>query len=141
MDKPDQGAPEAPRDLIPSEQRRLVIMAYWPRLRRDDLPIGYAMAKGYLWLQLPLLFYNVVHRAFAIWIEPKLRPRGRLLVRNAPLLATGFTVGLISMRMQRIAGYYQLNEQGTPIRFISKRVPPSIHGRRGTTRRGFLHHA
>ena len=130
--------PEAPRDLTPADQKRLVMVAYWRRLRRGEPNIGYGMAKGYLWLQLAVVAHLLARYAFTLFIEPKLLPRVRYLVRNAPSFAATFVLSRATSRMRRSSGYYQLDNGGAPVRFLSKQLPPSIQGRLGTSRRAYL---
>jgi hypothetical protein len=130
--------PEVPRDLTQPDQQRLRIVAYWPKTRKDDHHVGYGMARSYLWLQLGVIGNMVLQRAFQLFAEPRLRPRAHFLVRNAPMIVAAISLAIVTNRMQRTSGYYHIDSAGRPTRFLSKQMPPSIHGRLGTSRGVFL---
>jgi hypothetical protein len=119
-------------------QKNIFLSAYWPRQQADEPHIGYGGKKGYLVVQLAAIGYSVTNQLFNLFFEPKIRPLLRPAVRGLFPLAMAATLGILGYLYGKSKGYYQLDEQGNPVLFLSSTLPEPIKDRRGIGRKSFL---
>jgi hypothetical protein len=111
---------------------KLVILAYWPHRQTDEPNIGYGLYQGVGTI------FSLMTRAFSMFFEPKVRPAIRPLLRIVPFLAIGLILAILTQRVHKYNGYYQIDDQGRPVHFLDSTPPASIKGRFGVTRKKFL---
>lgn len=124
-------------ELDRTHQERLFISAYWPQRAKDELHVGYGVAKGYLVYQSVGIVVTVTSRIFGMFFEPKIRSL-RALLRVGPMLVISLIMPILAIRRRKQDGFYQLDEHGMPTFFIGKFPPESIQGRVGVSRKKFL---
>jgi hypothetical protein len=59
-------------------------------------------------------------------------------MRLAFLMLPAIGIGILINRGGKYTGFYQLDSQGKPVRFLSTKQPESIQGRIGVSRNKFL---
>lgn len=133
---------EQVRELDPGEHRHVWIASYWRNGEGDGPHIGYGIAKGYVWMTLVGTVVSLTMQLYNRFVAPKLRTRplgGAVIV---PWLAWMIFIAIRTIRSWQngpVSGFYELDETGTPIRYLSRSDPPSsILGRTGSGRRAFL---
>lgn len=78
-------------------------------------------------------------RLINFFVAPKLRSRALGGIITVPSFAWVIYTVVMSWRYASSAGFYELDNTGRPIRFLSKFNPPrGILGRTGTGRKAFL---
>jgi len=126
------------KELNRAIQKKLFISAYWPRRQADEPNIGYGIRKDYMIYQGAGAIISLATRGFTMFFEPRVRPTLRPLVRFAPILVISLILGILLNRSHKYTGFYQLDDQGTPIHFLAPSLPESIQGRFGISRKKFL---
>jgi hypothetical protein len=116
----------------------ILISAYWPAKDRDDVPVGYGMQKSHLVFQFVLTFYGLLHQIMAWFLEPRVRPLMRPGVRLLTLMLPGIILALLANRGRKYTGFYQLDNEGGPVQYLSPAPPKSIQGRIGVGRKRFF---
>ncbi|QBD74825.1 hypothetical protein EPA93_01970 [Ktedonosporobacter rubrisoli] len=134
----------------------LIITAYWPQ-QRGEQAIGYGMSREYLLVQI-LGTAIPLGREIFWFFAPRVRPAKGLLwffaprknqdqpkkpgLHISPLMVLSLALAIfqiiLSIRGSQSLGYYQLDGQGKPLRFLAKKPPESIQGQKGTDLAGFL---
>ncbi len=59
------------KELDCTHQERLFISAYWLQRTKDELHVGYGVAKGYLVYQSVGIVVTVATRIFGMFFEPE----------------------------------------------------------------------
>jgi hypothetical protein len=126
------------KEIDRTTSKNIFLSAYWPGQQADEPHIGYGGNKGYLIVQLATLGYSVAVNLFNLFIEPKIRPLFRPAARLVFPLVVSTSLGLLAYLYGKSKGYYQLDEQGNPVHFLSTTLPESLKDRRGVGRKEFL---
>jgi len=121
-----------------TKPKNIFLSAYWPGQQAGEPHIGYGARKGFLIVQLAGLGYSVTSQIVNLFIAPKVRPTMKPVVRTLLPLAIATILGLLSYLYGRSNGYYQLDEQGNPVLFLSSTLPDTIKDRKGMNRQEFL---
>ena len=96
------------------------------------------MRKDYLLYQSTWSLLSLLGRALGWFFEPRVRPLIRPWMRLALLMLPAIGIGVLLNRGAKYTGFYQLDSQGRPVRFLSTKQPESIQGRMGVSRNKFL---
>ena len=123
------------KEIDSATQKKISISAYWRRRQADEANIGYGFRKDYLALQMVSILFSSLMRWF---IEPRIRPAMKHWMRLVYLFLPGLSLAFISNRGRKATGFYQLDDEGMPVLFLSRIPPESIQGRIGTSRNKFL---
>jgi hypothetical protein len=125
------------KELNSTEQEGLIISAYWPGISKDEMPIGYGVSKRFIVYESIGLLLAVSSRFVRLPIGSKfisLNPWFRLGL----MLFTVLLLFLPGRRKKKLAGFYQLDELGTPTHYIGRNPPTNIRGHIGLNRKRFL---
>jgi hypothetical protein len=134
------------KEIEQEDSRSIYIAAYWPSRQADEPPIGYGMDSR---RKIDFVFMQGLSiLAILLRILTDL-PKVRLLIyrREGCLLyltiTLGFGILFIRKNIQekkgyRKIGYYQLDNEGKPILFLSPLAPIHIWRRIGVDHKRFL---
>lgn len=114
-----------------AQQRDLVIWRYWPNVQ--GMHVGYAFSKRYL-LFIALLMCVAIGIVCLDWFFHL--GLGGLLA----ILVIFFMFGLASRGLTRHSGYYEVHQQGEPVRFLGNEFtkPGELSLGRPLSRKRFL---
>ena len=112
----------------------ILISTYWPAQDGDDIAVGYGMQKTFLFFQVSMTLFRLVFQITTWFLEPLMRPGVRLLT----LLLPGTIFALLANRGRKYTGFYQLDDEGRPVQYLSPAPPKSIQGRIGVGRKRFF---
>ena len=121
-----------------STQESIFISAYWPQRNNNESPIGYGMRKEYLFFQAVLLLFNIIARVTGWFFRGRALPLRRPGPRSFLLLISALSSILLFRRERAYTGFYQLDNEGRPVLFLSRSLPMSIQGRMGVSRKRFF---
>ena len=119
-------------------QEKILITAYWPRRNVDETNIGYGLRKDKFFFQIVGVFYTLIGRILGTFVEPRVRPIVRPGVRLALWLLPGIGIAILTRRGSKSTGFYQLDDEGRPLLFLSRMQPEHIQGHMGVSRKRFL---
>ncbi len=119
----------------------ILISAYWPPKDENDVPVGYGVQKTHLALQMSLSSFTFVSQVLTRFLEPRIRPLMRPGVRLLMLMLPAIILALLANRGRKYTGFYQLNNEGRPVQYLSPAAPESIQGRMGVGRKKFFEQA
>jgi hypothetical protein len=120
------------------QQVRVRIYWYWPKLDASTPHVGYGRSASYPWLRVLGFAWSVCTNLYFLFIDPTIKPRIRGIVRYGLLMFASIAIGSLGRRADRLSGYYELDANGVPVRFLAQRFPNSIKGRFGVRREAFL---
>src|SRR6266700_572552 len=126
------------QEIDQAKPKNIFLSAYWPRQQANESHIGYGGKKGFLIVQLAGIGYSVTSQILNLFFAPKVRPLMKPAVRTLLPLAVGAILGILGYLYGKSNGYYQLDEQGNPVLFLSPTLPEPIKDRRGIGRKEFL---
>ncbi len=96
------------------------------------------MHRNFILSQGVASIFSLATGVFGLLFEPKVRPAIRAWVRFALIFVISMPLAILSLRMRKYTGYYQIDDQGRPVHFLGTALPESIKGRFGLTRKKFL---
>ena len=135
-------AAEPSRDLTPRDQDCILIIAYWRGSGVPEPHVGYGTAKGHVWMGLAGVVESSIMRLVSLFLYPRLRTRPVGCLVYIPTFAWVVIWAVWFWRFAPASGFYELDDAGRPIRFLSTSSPPAaILGRTGTGRKAFLRQA
>ncbi len=121
-----------------AEQNNILITAYWPQRHTDEPHIGYGRRKDAFAFQIVGTLFTLTSRVLGWFVEPRVRPIMKPWVRFALLLLPALSIGILANRGNKAKGFYQLDDEGRPVLFLSSAPPENIQGRMGVSRKRFL---
>lgn len=119
-------------------QDKIFISAYWRQRNVDEKNIGYGRRKDNFILQIVGVLFTLLSRIVGWFVEPKVRHLMKPWVRFALLLLPSLVIGILINRGRTSVGFYQLDNEGRPVLFLSSMPPEEIQGRIGASRKRFL---
>lgn len=126
------------QELDAALRARIRIYWYWPKLEASAPHVGYGRATSYPWLIVLGLALSVCNDLYLQLVDPAIAPRMRGLVRYGLLMIPSLALGRMNDRVKWLSGYYELDANGVPVRFLSRRFPDSIKGRFGVRCDAFI---
>jgi hypothetical protein len=138
-----EGAAIPPRDITPRGQRHILITDYWRGSGAQEPHIGFGTAKGRIWLRLARIVEGSITGLLTrAHYESPGRPTWPVRYLAYVLTAVWKAIFAVSLRLSA-AGFYELDDAGRPIRFLSHHPPDGLWDRssRSTGRKGFLRQA
>jgi hypothetical protein len=124
-------------------QRNIYLAAYWPSQQADEPHIAYGIdSRGQMCLVV-LKIWTIFSFIFRqLGDLPKVRPLIRSWMRITVMVTSiiiALTLSFISRnKSYQKSGYYQLDDKGRPILFLSPTLPSQIRGRMGISQKKFL---
>ena len=126
------------REIDRATQDSIFISAYWRQRNADETNIGYGRRKDNLIFQIVGVLFSVLSRIAGWFVEPKVRHLMKPWVRFALVLLPALAIGILINRGRTSTGFYQLDNEGKPVLFLSSTPPESIQGRIGVSQKRFL---
>jgi len=118
--------------------QNIFIAAYWRQRNADETNIGYGLRKDILVLQIAASLFTLLGRIIRWFVAPKVRPVMKPWMPFALLLVPTISIGILINRGRKSTGFYQLDNEGRPVLFLSPTPPESLQGRIGVSRQKFL---
>ena len=116
----------------------ILISAYWPAKGGDDISVGYGVQKTFIAFQLGMTLFRLISQLTNWFLEPRARTLMGPTTRLLAFLLPGVILALLSNRGRKYTGFYQLNNEGRPVQYLSPAPPESIKGRMGVGRKRFF---
>lgn len=126
------------QELDLATQARVSVYWYWPAKDGSAPHIGFGRSSAYAWLRPVQELWSVGSGLYLFLVDPAIKPRVHGIARYGLILIASLALGTVERRATKLSGYYELDTNGLPVRFLSEQVPDAIKGRVGARRSAFI---
>ena len=126
------------QELDLATRARISVYWYWPAKDGSAPHVGFGRSTAFIWLRPVQVLWSLGTGLYLFLVDPAIKPRVHGIARYGVLTIASLALGTVERRESKSTGYYKLDANGLPVRFLSKQVPDAIKGRFGVRHSAFI---